>query len=892
MYVFWKTSPFLQKSKNGYSLVEVLAGVAITSVLFLGVSASVVQFSKQQQHLSARLTAMTTTMNLRRTIANDSALMNTLFNPKNSAFDCMRDGTLEPLTGSDSNLSGCAGKSGTLNHLISSSGQELSDLSDPTAGFTVAGEPCTGFGKDPLCAVRAHIDVKFVCDSASAATCLKPQIVLTGSIEMMDESGSLVKLDNVFEVHKDWSTVSTNLVELSHSEQTSSSTGMALKSFKLVIIVDNSTSMSAYQKKLVDGLGPMLDSLRTNDFDLAVQILSTSQFLMNAPNPYVYTRPINSAQQILDLTSVGCSDGVKSRSGYCGNYPQMSGMQKEIYQLKQPVQVILPANAVDTNFQTFKSTILSTIQNMGVSGSDDEQGLCTLSRLLTGGNTFISAGSKVGVILISNEQDHSSSRTCATEISRKYLPLGKRDWTAEPFCGTGDSTPAPITDHVEYRVKAQSGSAGYRIDFRCNAYRDGEFVPYSSTDPSTFRSDTLTPNYTIDSAFPREAALKIYGVDIDKTCQQSGISFTGSYSLKNLGDTVKMQTGQCSPEILAALEKNTSCGNRINGTLIPGKVAKCEVSCNDSLNYAPIEIRAPTNLSASVIRQVDNLSVNYCSSSFALGDSVKDLIEEKYPDSYLKMVEGSTYANISAYLPFSPTSKYGLWAPPSPTQSNCCRIQEYHQPYPAPDDQNIYTSVFEPVGLANLPLEDALIQRADTLLGKDGYFISSIIHTSDPAKACPMAGSETTGLAFESLASKVQKSSVIPICAADYSPALAPLRQFIQTSVSTILANNSIIKLKQGEQLVQLYVSNGTQQFQFTIGGTAGVWPTLISTSSDGLEKTYQLDFSKTAYSLQATDRVWGLVAKQTSEFSVDTIGGVPLSYDDLRSLYRIGLGH
>jgi prepilin-type N-terminal cleavage/methylation domain-containing protein len=870
--------------RNGFTLIEVMAALLLSSILLVGLAGFMGPFATQQKELMLKLAKMNIMVNIRRTLTDDSALMNSIFNKDNHVFDCLRASTVDPLATTAPTVSGCNGQTGELTKLVTSSGQQIADLSDPTSGFTSSGEACTTYGTDPACNTRVKIAVKFVCDQSGTGQCLQPQIVFTGTMEVRNEDGSITTIANAFEIHKDWGALSTRLVELGASSSTTAST--IGKVFKLVIIVDNSTSMSAYQARLSSSLQPLLQALKSNSFDLAVQIYSSSQYVMAAASNYSYPRPINSTQQILNLKSVGCTNGTTTVTGkYCEDVP-MSGTQLEDYELKPPVEVTLAANASAADYTVFETTILDTVKNMGVAGSDDEQSLCTMSRLLTNQNNFIQTGDKVGFIIISNENDNSKTETCATSIGRKYVPGGNLLYADQMHCDNRTNVPA-ITDNAVYVLKAQSGTAGYQLEYTCQQYRDGAFVPYDPADPSSYRHDMVWANDIVNlTNDPVTKAFEILGVDISKTCSASGIGFTGSSPGLFMDDSVTFQTGSCPASVAANIEKNLdTCGfKQADGTIMPGKVVKCSMMCSDQLNYGRVQLSSSNTPKWPL--QVDNFNINFCASPFDLTTTVVDPFTG-LPTQSQKMAVGAQWSNAAALMS---TQGKTMWSPVGPGLStNCCRVPEYHQPRPT-GIGDTYKSIFENFGLVGQPIDDAIVSRATALMGKDGFFISSIINPSDPATACAPQANESVGTLFESLAGKVQNSKVLPICSADYADALSPLQNFFTTQAVNITGND-VINLEQGEQIVQIYVKSAAGTQQFSMAGDNGVWPTLVSKNADG-SKSYKLDFSKTGYTLLSTDRVWAEVATQTGSFTIDSLGTQILGFDDIRSLYRLGLGH
>lgn len=153
---------------SGFMLIEVITAVLVAGLLVAGITTAAGQFSKQQSNIMARLTTLNLSLNLRRTLMNDSALMNTMFhggNSENDIFDCLRPANLNPLAAENTPTinADCKNKTGTLDKLISSSGEILADLSDSSAGFTSSGDPCTGYGTNPLCTVKVKIDVRYEC---------------------------------------------------------------------------------------------------------------------------------------------------------------------------------------------------------------------------------------------------------------------------------------------------------------------------------------------------------------------------------------------------------------------------------------------------------------------------------------------------------------------------------------------------------------------------------------------------------------------------------------------------------------------------------------------------------------------------------------------------------
>lgn len=102
-------------------------------------------------------------------------------------------------------------------------------------------------------------------------------------------------------------------------------------------------------------------------------------------------------------------------------------------------------------------------------------------------------------------------------------------------------------------------------------------------------------------------------------------------------------------------------------------------------------------------------------------------------------------------------------------------------------------------------LQLSFVEKANQYFGQDRYVFSAIIHdqVENQKIGCGLTSGASYGTKYRDLANLITHSGVYSICQNDYSPALAPVNQFIQSTTATTYA----INLNAGETItkVELY---------------------------------------------------------------------------------------
>jgi hypothetical protein len=154
---------------------------------------------------------------------------------------------------------------------------------------------------------------------------------------------------------------------------------------KVLIVVDDSYTMSQSQSRLSSAMDSLLNPLEGRNVDF--KIVSTSGIPDNQIDYDIQTTNISaSTVQNTFSNSIGNRHGtLRSLQGY---------------------------NA--TQFATLKNQIKSAILAVGTNGSDTEEGFCAAARQLfdTSSNRFFNLGDKTAIIFLTDEDDASTYSKC------------------------------------------------------------------------------------------------------------------------------------------------------------------------------------------------------------------------------------------------------------------------------------------------------------------------------------------------------------------------------------------------------------------------------------------------------------------------------------------------
>ncbi len=223
---------------------------------------------------------------------------------------------------------------------------------------------------------------------------------------------------------------------------------------KTVLIVDNSNSMGDEQELLASGVATFMNQLKGKNVDLYLYTTSTFSGWMGryVSGPSALFQTVNNFDRTINMTNGAlvnhsANAAIKANAWFDVNYAwtDASGglvtsatapvlgsapysaefsyyMQKNLFDLDTNKPLSIRPDTSDADLDIIKAKLISSIK-AGTSGSDVEEGLCTLVRLVNdqGPNKIFSPGDNVAFVVLTDEEDQSDVRSCVP--SRKLTQI-------------------------------------------------------------------------------------------------------------------------------------------------------------------------------------------------------------------------------------------------------------------------------------------------------------------------------------------------------------------------------------------------------------------------------------------------------------------------------------
>ena len=176
---------------------------------------------------------------------------------------------------------------------------------------------------------------------------------------------------------------------------------------KILIIVDDSYTMSQSQNRLSNAVDSLMNPLLGRNVEF--KIVSTSGIPSNEIDYKIDKKYLNSGSneitesQALASTSYSIEKIISNK---------VDSRHSKIASLKEYTQV---------QFNTIKAKVKSAILNVGVNGSDAEEGLCPVVRQLfdTTTTSFFKKGDKAAIIFLTDEDDSSTFNSCVSKYKEQ-----------------------------------------------------------------------------------------------------------------------------------------------------------------------------------------------------------------------------------------------------------------------------------------------------------------------------------------------------------------------------------------------------------------------------------------------------------------------------------------
>lgn len=176
---------------------------------------------------------------------------------------------------------------------------------------------------------------------------------------------------------------------------------------KVLFVVDDSYTMSQSQAQLATAIDSLLTPLQGHNAEF--KIVSTSGIPSNEVDYTIQTKYMNEQKVEIPFS------GITSVPSYL--------MERNISnnQSNRHPNFKLYRESTPSQFNSLKAQIKSAILNVGVNGSETEEGLCATARQLfdQSASKFFKAGDKAAIIIISDEDDSSDFNKCVTRYVQR-----------------------------------------------------------------------------------------------------------------------------------------------------------------------------------------------------------------------------------------------------------------------------------------------------------------------------------------------------------------------------------------------------------------------------------------------------------------------------------------
>jgi hypothetical protein len=210
----------------------------------------------------------------------------------------------------------------------------------------------------------------------------------------------------------------------------------------LTVIADNSQSMAPIQNQVADALSKVSDKLR--GFDGGVEIYTTTQDSedKSSLSSESYIEYLDDTDMI--RLPAGDEDSVPITKDFVR--VTSNSISAPWSQSRQRIQY--SGTMTDSEFNDFKTQVSESIRALGVDGSDNEQGLCSLMRAIEAKDD---PEAFEAFLLVANEDDATTVSGCL-EQTRQEVKSNRVESTPHEECDAGDPE-CRFTYKVSYRSK-------------------------------------------------------------------------------------------------------------------------------------------------------------------------------------------------------------------------------------------------------------------------------------------------------------------------------------------------------------------------------------------------------------------------------------------------------
>jgi hypothetical protein len=642
---------------------------------------------------------------------------------------------------------------------------------------------------------------------------------------------------------------------------------------KVVMVVDNSYTMTQMQDKLAAGVKNLLAGLA--GYKASFSIYSTTHQTGASLLGFQYNKQAVFDRQECKMT-VG---GVLQDSGCIAGPRPLGSMIEEMTHIQLAPSLIDPSIfKIDENSQPEDITELSErlgdeIRKIGIHGSPEERGICTLVKTVfdeSDSRPFKSQDQLGVFVVISDEDDESSAQNCLSQVNKKTdcseEDLRTKTVTETIACSTPDCRYFP----VQYSV--QLGSRSRILETKSfKRFQNVRNITWKTTTPQTYNHGlnykynvvedgvvvSLDGSATIENSFDscssqcssahlnhiNSQILPLKGTLVAGTCAVSSCTANAAPPMqtrtKNHSTAVSCSTTLDEPTCMNSLSSNEKNG------YVPGscQITSCTKGAVSTSNaYANTEVAACTPTSCSDtglnpgngwLLEPGSCNVSCSNSPLAAMTATRSVDQkgasaEALPSFCSDVYQsGKTIAQVLSeanqmrpVLGCSRTvgsEKYEVR-----TVQNTVRISPPGTPLcKAPTTKSFsypqYRESFE-----NEDLINAFTTKAREKLGEN-YFISAIIQNSPNNPACPLKQGQSVGNRYINLIQATPSGgNVASICESDYGKAAF---EGVGRWTERIMKNTFVANIDSStSEIISVWIERGGQRLtlepsQFRVQG-------------------------------------------------------------------------
>lgn len=641
---------------------------------------------------------------------------------------------------------------------------------------------------------------------------------------------------------------------------------------KVVLVVDNSFSMTQAQEKLAVGVRSLIDGLK--GFTATYHLYTTTQ--VGDKNASQIKSGCRKFKNGITTDLLSCpADGSRELGAIYTKYDD--------YQLA-PSLILgtdfkISDNSTDAEFSNLKNKISTAITSVGTSGSDSEQGVCTLLRSIyeEGPNKILNPGDFAVFGLISDEEDFSSAAECfssrQTQIDCReedQTPITK---TRNEVCTRDDCKSFPVTYSVQLgardvyskKITYQRRRTPYYVrtlawqELGAQTYHEAITFSFSVAQPN--RDGVPQPALTYTRSPTRDITTACVAASGSCSAAQiawsqamsesgGGVYIPGSCVVNsctaNAAPTVANKTRTLSSEPNCDTWSESQCAvragtsNYVAGSCATNSCTVGTLTTEDmTFSTAEVDTCSATACSASTLSSinpgsgweiVDNSCQVSCSPVNYPAVTKTYAIDHITPNS--NTIAAQSYCSNS----YGGKANLGIY---SSENSNMrpvisCAITNIgavkyksetvtYQELPPPGTPKCVTANEKKLGY---PLNSVVQSNSDLIQAfrqgaaskfQSNYFVSAIIHNSASDLMCPIMPGQSVGSRYSQLTGlQPELGLTASICEADYGAALENATNWIRRSMNdTYIAPNVDGNT---QEILEMWIVRGTQTVTIPAG--------------------------------------------------------------------------